>query len=77
VGYDDHSFKFLASVLGKPARTFSYTHRNRPTVDEHRWTCGCAAREEEGRCGLSACDTHRGLNRRRDPWSAERADRLA
>lgn len=66
MGYDDQSFSFLSTVLGRPARTFSYEHRNRPAVDEHRWNCGCTAREELGRCGLSPCEAHRALNRRRD-----------
>lgn len=70
MGYDDHSFSFLSTVLGRPARTFSYEHRNRPAVDEHRWGCGCTAREEMGRCGLSPCDAHRALNRRRDSTRA-------
>jgi hypothetical protein len=66
VGYDDHSFSYLSSVLGKPVRTFSYTHRTQPTVDEHRWSCGCTAREERGHCALAPCAAHRALNRPRD-----------
>jgi len=69
VGYDDHSFSYLSSVLGRPARTFAYTHSSRPTVVEYRWACGCTAREERDSCALRPCPAHRALNRRRDPSS--------
>jgi len=59
----EHTFVFLRSTLGPPARTFSYTASAAPDLRDHVWRCGCGAREKENLCELVPCGKHRPLNR--------------
>jgi hypothetical protein len=59
----EHTFAFLRSVLGPPARTFSYTASAAPDLRDHVWRCGCGAREKDNLCELVACGKHAPLNR--------------
>lgn len=61
--FDRFSFPYLRSVLGAPARTFSYSASGRQPVQDHVWRCGCAAREEGELCTLEPCGTHAALPR--------------
>jgi hypothetical protein len=52
----------LRSVLGAPARTFSYAQSGIANVEDHLWRCGCAARQQAAACDLVACGRHAELN---------------
>jgi hypothetical protein len=58
-----HTFAFLVSVLGSPARTFRYAASGTSNVDDHVWRCGCAAREKDRFCDLIPCGAHANVNR--------------
>ena len=60
----EHTFAFLRSTLGPPARTFSYTASAAPDLRDHVWRCGCGAREKDNLCELVPCGKHAPLNRR-------------
>jgi hypothetical protein len=68
----EHTFAFLRSTLGPPARTFSYTASTAPDLRDHVWRCGCGAREKENLCELVPCGKHAPLKRGPLP-RAERA----
>jgi len=59
----EHTFAFLRSTLGPPARTFSYTASAAPDLRDHVWRCGCGAREKHDLCELVPCGKHAPLNR--------------
>jgi hypothetical protein len=59
----EHTFAFLRSVLGPPARTFSYTASAAPDLRDHVWRCGCGAREKHELCELVPCGKHAPLKR--------------
>jgi hypothetical protein len=61
--FDRFSFTYLRSVLGAPARTFSYLSSGREPIEDHVWRCGCAAREESQLCSLEPCGRHEALPR--------------
>ena len=58
----EHTFAFLRSTLGPPARTFSYTASTAPDLRDHVWRCGCGAREKDDLCELVPCGKHARLN---------------
>jgi hypothetical protein len=58
----EHTFAFLRSTLGPPARTFTYTASAAPDLRDHVWRCGCGAREKENLCELVPCGKHEPLN---------------
>lgn len=63
-GLYEHTFAFLRSVLGAPARTFSYSASSAPDIRDHVWRCGCGAREKTDLCELVPCGKHGPLNHR-------------
>ena len=68
----EHTFVFLRSTLGPPARTFSYSASAAPDLRDHVWRCGCGAREKNDLCELVPCGKHAPLNR----GSLPRAERM-
>jgi hypothetical protein len=66
-GLYEHTFAFLRSALGAPARTFSYSASSAPDIRDHVWRCGCGAREKADLCELVPCGKHVLLNRRPPP----------